>query len=140
MTLPLLGLLGFAVWTLVLVTAVGLWRWVFMLKGERKITEFPSGVQHGTDPYWRLNRAHANCTENLPIAAAVILSGVAAGVDAPLFGTLAVTVAGLRVVQSCAHVSSGGAAAIGVRATAYFSQLICLLVMAGLVAMRLLPT
>ncbi len=74
--------------------------------------------------YWRINRAHLNATENLPIFAAIVLAGWAAGAETPLFNQLAVIVLAGRIVQSIIHILSGSAVAIGLRFTAFGVQLI----------------
>ena len=58
MTTPLWCLLGFVAWTLALLLGVGFSRVGAVLRGEKKANEFPSGVPHGGDAYWRwLERA-----------------------------------------------------------------------------------
>ena len=53
---------------------------------------FAAGVPHGSDAYWRLNRAHLNTLENLPIFAAIVLSGWVVGMESAMFNRLAVIV------------------------------------------------
>jgi uncharacterized membrane protein YecN with MAPEG domain len=128
-TRPLLALLGYVVWDLALVVCILLARGGVILRGEKKINEFPSGVPHGGDRYWRLNRAHANVVENLPVVGALVLIGTAAHVHTPLYLTAPLVALGARVVQTVAHVSSGSAAAVSVRFTGFAAQLVCFAVM-----------
>src|SRR5437879_5033365 len=100
MSLPLWALLGYAVWTLALVGALGVCRAAVILKGERNVNEFPAGTPHGSPAYWRLNRAHSNACENLPIFGAAVVVGTLAHVDTEAFRVLAVAVLALRVVHS----------------------------------------
>ena len=51
--------------------------------------DFPASVPHGSDRYWRLNRAHLNCLEFLPMFAAVVLTGAVLGVTEGTVATLA---------------------------------------------------
>src|SRR5687767_12793388 len=67
MTVPLWCLLGFVAWTMLIVGAIGVYRVGSIVFGRARGTDFPSGVPHGPDMYWRLNRAHANATENVPL-------------------------------------------------------------------------
>jgi len=127
MTTPLWCLLGFVVWTLVLLLGVGFSRVGAVLSGQKKANEFPSGVPHGGDAYWRLNRAHMNCVENLPLFASVVLVATVAGVKAPLLDTLARVYLGARIGQSITHVSSGGVMAVNVRFTFFLVQVGCLI-------------
>lgn len=123
LTAPMWCLLGFAAWTVLLLTAVLTWRALDVLRGVRRSNEFPSGVPHGPDLYWRLNRAHLNCTENLPVLGAVILVGTFAGLlRAESFGLAAQTYLGARIVQSTVHIASNHVMAVNVRFTAQLVQ------------------
>jgi uncharacterized membrane protein YecN with MAPEG domain len=125
MTLPLRCLLGYAAWTMLLILAIVTARGLEMLSGKKKMNEFPGGVQHGGPMYWRLYRAHANTVENLPIVAIIILVGTVMHVATPMFERLPQIALGARVVQSIVHVSSGSAAAVSVRFTAFATQYVC---------------
>ena len=126
MTTPLWCLLGFVAWTLVLLVGVAGTRTAAVLVGQKRANEFPSGVPHGGDAYWRLNRAHLNCLENLPLFATVVLVATVAGIRAPLLDTLACVYLGARVGQSITHVSSGSVIAVNVRFTFFLVQVGCL--------------
>jgi uncharacterized MAPEG superfamily protein len=126
MTTPLWCLSGFVAWTVTLLSGIGIARVAAVVRGEKQANEFPSGVPHGGDGYWRLNRAHLNCVENLPLFAAVVLVATVAGVKAPLLDTLARVYLGARIGQSLAHVSSGGVLAVNVRFTFFLVQVGCL--------------
>jgi uncharacterized MAPEG superfamily protein len=119
---PLVCLVAFALWALVLVSLLGAIRGFLVLAGKKRATEFPAGTQHGGDAYWRLNRAHLNTVENLPIFAALVLAGVALHVSTPLFRTLPQIILVARIVQSLVHLSSGRALAINIRFTAFITQ------------------
>ena len=126
---PILALIGFAAWAILLVLCVGTARAVQVLRGQKRANEFPSGVPHGGDLYWRLNRAHVNAVENLPIFAAIVLSGAALGLSSERLCVLAEAALGLRVAQSVFHVASGSSRAVLLRFTAYVGQLGCFLAM-----------
>jgi len=125
MTTPLWCLLGFATWTVLLVLAVGFWRVRLVLSGHMAPNAFPSGTPHGSERYWRLNRAHMNAVENLPLMASVVLAGSFAGVTTPLFSTLAQVYLTARIVQSLVHISSNSPLVINLRFTALFVQFVC---------------
>jgi uncharacterized MAPEG superfamily protein len=125
MTIPLWCLLGFVVWTLVLLTLVGVARVSQVVAGNAKPTDFPAGVPHGGDAYWRLNRAHLNCVENLPIFGSLVLIATVGGIRTAAVDTLALVILGARVGQSLAHLSSGGAVAVNVRFAFFLAQLAC---------------
>jgi uncharacterized MAPEG superfamily protein len=124
---PLLCLAAFAAWAVVLVVGIAGARVFQVLAGRKRANEFPSGTPHGGDAYWRLNRAHMNTVENLPIFGALVVAGVLLRVEAPSFQVLPVVVICARVVQSLVHVSSGRSMAVNVRFTAFVTQLICFL-------------
>ncbi|TGM53136.1 MAPEG family protein [Leptospira adleri] len=126
----IIALIGFATWTILLgVGVIGI-RTFKVLKGEKKSNEFPSGMEHGSGFYWRLNRAHVNCVENLPIFATLVLIGAFVGVLDSTFALVCQIILGARLVQSLAHLSSGSEMAVNVRFTGFVTQygsFICLI-------------
>ncbi len=104
MTGPLWTLVGFAGWTLiVLMAGVGMRRWSKILTGRAALTDFPADTVHGSAAYRRAMRAHANCVENLPVFAAIVLSGHLAGAHTALDTTLCQVFLAARVAQSSIH-------------------------------------
>lgn len=126
MTTPLWCLLGFVLWTTLLLLMVAAVRVAQILGGSARPSDFPSGVPHGGDRYWRLNRAHLNCLENLPLFGAVVLTGAVIGADAPILDTLALTYLVARVAQSVIHVASGSDRAVQARFACFGVQIACL--------------
>jgi uncharacterized MAPEG superfamily protein len=122
MTGSLYCLVGFAAWAVLLVVGVGGWRVVEVLAGKKRANQFPSGVQHGGDLYWRLNRAHLNAVENLPIFAVLVLVAHFTHVDVTRAAEVALAA---RVLQSLIHVGSGSVAAVNLRFAAFATQLGC---------------
>ena len=136
MTTPIYALMGFVFWTVFLVLAIGGVRVLQVMRGETAVNGFPSGQPHGGDTYWRLNRAHLNCVENLPLFAAVVLAGHVTGLTAGTFATLAQVYVTARVLQSIIHVSSGSVMAVNLRFTCFVVQVGSLVTMAGMVVSR----
>lgn len=130
--LPILALLGYAFWAILLVLFVVTLRSAQVMAGAKKLTDFPSGQRHGSDFEWRANRAHANAVENLPIFAAVVLAGSVLEVPGDLFGLLAVAVLAFRILQSLIHLTSGTGVALMLRFSAYAVQLAAIVWMMGL--------
>jgi uncharacterized MAPEG superfamily protein len=136
MTTPLYALMGFVFWTVFLVLAIGTARVGQVASGRTAVNGFPSGTPHGSDGYWRLNRAHMNCVENLPLFAAVVLTGHVSGLITGSFATLSQVYIVARVLQSVIHVASGSAMAVNLRFTCFVVQVISLLTMAYMIVSR----
>jgi uncharacterized MAPEG superfamily protein len=98
-----------------------------------KNNAFASGVPHGTESYWRINRAHINTCENLAVFAAIVLAGWVSGMESATFNLLATIVVVARIVQSIAHILSGAQAATWVRTLAFAVQVACEIWMAVLI-------
>jgi uncharacterized MAPEG superfamily protein len=124
-SVPLVALLAFAGWVMLIVLLLLSFRGIMVLTKERRIHEFPSGQPHGSDFYWRLNRAHVNAIENLALFAAIVLAGAALGVSSPRLALLAKIVVGGRVAQTIFHVSSPGPLGVTLRFSAFATQLAC---------------
>ena len=73
MTVPVMMLVGFAAWTvLLLLFTVGVYRWTRILRERVPISSFRADQIEGADWYKRAMRAHANCVENLPVFGAIV--------------------------------------------------------------------
>lgn len=129
----IIALTLYALWAMFLVLSIGAVRVHQVIWGQTHPASFTAGVPHGPEPYWRLNRAHMNTTENLPIFATVVLAGWAASAIDPVFNALAMTVVSARAVQSLIHISSGSVQAINMRFTAFAVQIVCQIWMAWLI-------
>ncbi|MCB1175199.1 MAG: MAPEG family protein [Leptospiraceae bacterium] len=121
MPVELITLTIYAVWTLLLGMAVVWWRAVLVLQGKSQSNEFASGQKHGSDPYWRLNRAHINAAENLPIFAVVCGLAVYLSVY-EWIEALAIVVVVARLIQSTIHISSNHVWAVNLRFSAMLVQ------------------
>lgn len=133
MSLAILSLIGYATWAVLLGASIVSWRTVLTLSGQSKANEFPSGERHGSESYWRLNRAHANTVENLPIFGALIFGAWAADTITPLVDGFAQWALLLRLSQSIFHVTSGSVPAVLLRVTALLGQYVCFAAIAYLV-------
>ena len=127
------ALIVYALWAIALVIVLAIVRTVAVLGGRAQANSFTAGTPHGGDAYWRLNRAHLNTLENLPIFAAIVLSGWVVGMENAMFNRLAVIVVIARLVQSLIHLASGSVLAVTLRFTAFAVQLVCEIWMAVLV-------
>ncbi len=129
----IIALIFYALWAIALVLMVAGDRVLQVMRGEARLTQFTPGVPHGSESYWRINRAHINTVENLPIFAAIVLSGWVAGMESHAFNLLAVIVVVARILQSVIHVLSGSALAIQARFAMLAVQIVCEVWMAVLI-------
>jgi uncharacterized MAPEG superfamily protein len=138
MTIPVWVLLLFAGWTLAtLLATVGVYRWSRILTGRAALSEFRADEPHGSAWYRRAMRAHANCVENLPVYAAVVVAIVASGVRSSMLDTLAVVLLAARVSQTVTHVAFEQTdVVVAIRFAFFFVQLVCMVGMGILVAIR----
>ncbi len=117
------ALLGFAAWTAVLVLGVFLYRGLRFVTGT-PINHWPRGAKPGDDAAFvkRLEDAHANCLENLPVFAVIVLGATAMGrLDAVT--ALAPWVLYARMAQSLTHLTGVGQLHVLVRASFWSVQL-----------------
>ena len=136
MSIPVWAVLAFATWTIViLMLGVGVYRWSLILTGKAELKSFPGDEPHGSPFYRRAVRAHANCVENLPVFAAIVLAEQTASVRSTKLDVLSAAVVAARVVQTSAHLASGSNAAIAVRFTFLLVQIAAFVWMGALVVL-----
>ncbi len=117
------ALLAFTGWTLALVMGIFLYRSLGILQGT-PITHWPRGAVHDDDSALarRISDAHANCLENLPVFAVLVLvvatQGKLASID-----LLAACVFYCRVAQSLMHLWGTGSLQVHLRAIFWAGQL-----------------
>lgn len=130
----LLGLLG---WTLFLLILMLNQRGLLVLSGKLAVNGFsPDGSNMPGAFGQRLVRAHANCVENVPLMAAVLLYAMVVSqtsITDPLAGALLAA----RIFQSCMHLISTSALFVWLRFAGFLVQIVItlwwLLRLAGLV-------
>jgi uncharacterized MAPEG superfamily protein len=139
MTLPLLTLLGFASWTLIiLIATVGVYRWKLILTGRAQIHAFPPDAPSGPDWYRRATRAHLNCVENLPVYASIVVVLSLVGLKGPAVETLCCIVLCARVCQTLVHVGFAQTArVVSVRFSFFTLQLLSMLGLVCLISASL---
>jgi uncharacterized MAPEG superfamily protein len=125
------SLLGCALWTLgILMFTIGVHRWSRILLGRAAIHEFPADAAGGPGWYQRATRAHANCIENLPVFAVIVLIAYLTGARGWLLDGLGVLILGARLVQSMVHISFVQTSrAVSVRFSFFMVQLVAMLVL-----------
>lgn len=136
MPVPLFVLVAYVSWAVFLGLLVVAWRLGKVTSGQAVPADFPAGVPHGSEAYWRANRAHLNTLENLPLFAAVVLTAAILEVPGTIFATLASVVLAGRVLQSIIHLMSGSNAAVNIRFLFWLVQLVAILFMVALIVIR----
>lgn len=126
MSMSLWSLLGFTAWTLLLVLGVVAYRAGMVLGRKRRANAWVRN-QPSQDPelLQRLAHAHANCLENLPLFAAVILvAGLTGklGLTDPLAGWYLA----LRICQTTVHLTGTSALQVLLRFSFFVPQLLLL--------------
>jgi uncharacterized MAPEG superfamily protein len=136
MTIPQWALLGFAVWTLlVLFGTVGVYRWSRILTGQVAISTWQADLPQGSEWYRRAMRAHGNCVENLPVFGVVVYCATVAGAQSSLLDALALVVLGSRIGQTTVHLSVAQTnAAASLRFGLFLTQVLSMFGMAILAA------
>src|SRR5271169_6750874 len=131
MNIPVLVLLGFAAWTLIILSVgVGGYRWALILSGRASVAGWRADAPQGADWYRRVTRAHMNCVENLPVYGAIVVALTVAGLQSPLVDRLSETMMAARIGQTLIHVALHQTnAVVSVRFTLFAIQLICMLAM-----------
>lgn len=116
-------LLGFTALTLALAFAYVGYRATMGMLGKTPFNSWTRGAQTWDDPaiITRIQHAHLNCLENLPVYAAVLLAAFMLDKVAVLEG-LACYYLIARVAQSAIHVISTSALAVFLRANALIVQ------------------
>jgi uncharacterized MAPEG superfamily protein len=138
MTIPVWVMLGFAGWTLAVLTGgIGLYRWSQIVAGRATVSQWHPGVTQGSERYQRAMRAHMNCVENLPVYGAVAVAAALAGVGGRDLDALSVTVLLARVAQSLVHIARPQTDRVAaVRFGLYCVQVISIVAMAVLLVIR----
>ena len=119
------ALILFTGWTFLLVLAVFVYRGLRLLQGT-PINSWPRGSKSPGDAalVTRIADAHANCLENLPIFAVLVLSAHALG-HTEATNQYAPFVFWARLGQSSAHLIGTSQPLVLVRATFWAVQLVC---------------
>lgn len=126
------ALVGFALWTLALITLVFLYRGLRFMRGA-PINHWPRGnkPQDDANLVKRLEDAHANCLENLPVFAVLVLAASLMDRSAAI-EAVAPFVLYARIGQTLAHLWGVRPMQVFVRVSFWSVQLVICLWMAFL--------
>ncbi len=136
MTTPLWCALAFAAWTLLtLGFGVGSYRWSRILTGRARFEDYSEYRIEGAGYYPRGMRAHANCVENLPVFATIVLVLSTLGLQSTVLNVLSVVVIAARVLQTSVHVGFEQTNTVVVfRSMFYNTQWLAMLAMIAVIA------
>ena len=123
------ALLLFTTWTLILMFVYVNYRVLLTLTGKKPANSWPRG-QPNDDPAFvvRVQHAHYNCVENLPVFAAIVLAAAALG-KSPVVDAVGAYVLYLRLAQSATHMIGTTATLVFIRATFFTLQALLYLYM-----------
>ena len=121
----LIALLGYAAWTLALLIAIAGHRLVLVLGRQRRANSFTPWGDDVSPFSARLCRAHANCFENLPVFAAIVVVAVMTGVSG-ITDPLALWGLAARIAQSTVHLISTSTRAVTLRFSMMAAQMVIL--------------
>jgi len=128
------ALIGFTAWTLLLVFVAVNWRFFEVLRGVPANSWGRGNEREAPALVKRMQHAHLNCLENLPVFAAIVLSAVALDRTA-VVDPLACYVLYARLAQSIVHLIGTSATLVFIRAIFYVIQVVLFFYMMwGLVA------
>lgn len=116
------ALVGFVAWNLLLGVLIVSYRTGLFLTKKHAANGFDPGGYDVSDFSGRLCRAHANCYENLPMFAGLVLVAMATG-NGAITDPLARWVLVARVAQSTVHLVSTSEIAVTIRVTLYMVQI-----------------
>lgn len=117
------ALLLYATWTLLLLSGIAILRGAITASGRRAANSFAVSGDDVSPFSARLCRAHANCYENLPAFACIILVAIASG-NTHITEPLALWATAARVGQSTTHLFSTGNRAVQVRFAFLLAQIL----------------
>ena len=122
MTLTATALLGYIIWTLLLIVLIEIGRVVVTVKTGKAANSF---LADGSDisPFSiRLSGAHSNCVENFPLVGGTLLLSLVTEQHA-ITDPLALWLLIARIGQSCMHLVSGTSLAAQIRFAFFITQL-----------------
>jgi len=119
------ALLCFAALTALLALSYASYRVGLVLTGKASANAWTRGAQTWSDPafFVRLQHAHLNCVENLPVFAAIVLAAYATNQLAIVDG-LAMVFLGLRFGQVLVHAISTSPTMVFIRANLWIAQML----------------
>ncbi len=120
------ALFGLVIVSIVLTFMIAGVRLGALLAGKKAINEFDPGGADVSPLSRRICRAHANCYENLPMSAAVLLYAITTS-QTGITDSTAMWFLYARIAQAGVHVASTSAMAVNIRFALYVLQILMLI-------------
>lgn len=127
MSPSLIALVGFGAWTIALVFVLANVRLTVAMRSGKELNSFSPDGSDVEGFASRLTRAHLNCLELLPVAAAVILAAAVSG-NSAVTDPWAMFFLYARIGQSVMHLIGTSVPLVLIRATLFVVQLVMLAV------------
>lgn len=118
-----IALVGFIVWTLILLLLMELARIRLVMAGKFDPRQFRPDNANLSSFMQRLARAHANCVESFPVFGGLLLVALVTG-QTSATDSLALFFLGARLVQSSIHMASVSSVAVNFRFLAFAIQVV----------------
>ena len=125
MSQSMIALVGFGLWTILLVFLLANVRLMVSMKSGKGLNTFSPDGADVEGFANRLTRAHLNCLELLPVAAAVLLSAAVTG-NGAITDPWAMILLYARIGQSVVHLIGTSVPLVLIRATLFVVQLVIL--------------
>lgn len=117
------ALLLFTAWTLLLMFTYVNYRVLLTLTGRKPANAWTRGQPNDDPPFvTRVQNAHYNCVENLPVFAAIVLAAYVLPDKRAVVDAVAAYVLYLRLAQSGVHLIGTTATLVFIRATFFTLQ------------------
>ena len=116
-------LLALAIWVLITVMSLGVYRSLLVFQGKKAANGFNATGEDLDGFGRRLTRVHANCYEFLPMAGLLLLYAIATD-QTTITDGLAYVFLGARILQSLTHLISTSRPAVFVRFAFFIVQLV----------------
>ncbi len=125
MSQSMIALVGFGLWTIILVFLLANVRLAVTMKSGKELNTFSPDGKDVDGFAQRLTRAHLNCLELLPVAGAVMLSAAVTG-NGGITDPWAMILLYARIGQSVIHLIGTSVPLVLIRATLFVVQLVIL--------------
>ncbi len=123
MNYTILALVGYILWTMLLILALAGYRTTFNKQQNRTSLKFDANGSDVGDLGQRITRAHANCYESFSFVGGTMVLALATSASA-ITNSLALVVLAARIAQSIVHIISTSNLAVTIRFVFFLIQFV----------------